>query len=117
MLAALILALLAGKSTQVQQNTAIPSNSDIATWRQYPQIQIQSEINQGNKAQDIGNFPVLLVVEGIAHSTVIQCISFSITFSTSSLCVLGDKSENFFKMARSEFPILDTTLNLQEIEF
>ncbi|ABA24536.1 AmpD [Trichormus variabilis ATCC 29413] len=59
MLAALILALLAGKSTQLQQNTATPSNSDIATWRQYPQIQIQSGINQGSKAQDIGNFPVI----------------------------------------------------------
>ncbi|MBD2253280.1 N-acetylmuramoyl-L-alanine amidase [Nostoc parmelioides] len=59
MLAALILALLAGKSTHIQQNTATSSNSDIATWRQYPQIQIQSEINQGSKAQDISNFPVI----------------------------------------------------------
>lgn len=58
MLAALILALLAGKTTQLQQDTAI-SNPEITAWRQYPQIQVQSVTSENKKAEDVVNAPAI----------------------------------------------------------
>lgn len=52
MLAALILALLVGKARQLPQGAAT-STPEITTWRQYPQIQIQSYTSTQNQAANI----------------------------------------------------------------
>lgn len=55
MLAALIFTLLVGKASHFQNNIAKSSNADITTWRQYPQIQIQSPKNENSKTQNVAD--------------------------------------------------------------
>ncbi|MGJ5629231.1 N-acetylmuramoyl-L-alanine amidase [Nostoc sp. CALU 1950] len=63
MFMALIIVLLIGRATKLQNNPTISdtsntSNSQVTTWSQYPQAQLQSAKEPENKSQDVIKSPV-----------------------------------------------------------
>ncbi|AFY50949.1 negative regulator of beta-lactamase expression [Nostoc sp. PCC 7524] len=57
MLSALVFALSVGKVTQLPDNTTTSSNQEIATWNQYPPMQVQAVQAQVEQKQDLLTSP------------------------------------------------------------